>query len=482
MRDSRRDGARAAALPARPVGAYFARPLSFRGNFAWALTGNVVYALCQWGMIMALARSGTPEEVGRFSLGMAVAAPVMMLANLQLRAIQATDARREYLFADYLGLRLVMVGLGLGAIGLAAWLSGYEAETLAVILAVGGAKAAEAVSDVFQGACQQRERMDLLAFSLAGKGALSLAALAGAAALTGRALPAALALGLAWVATLLGLDVPLGRAALGVPVAQGRAGGGPAESVIPRWRWPVARRLFTLSLPLGLTMMLISLNANIPRYFIESSQGEAELGVFSALAYLMAAGFVLVNALGQAATPRLARCWVQGDRRGFLRLLAKLTLAGLGLGGGGVLVAVAAGGPLLALVYGPAYAARADVLVWLMAAMSVQFAASFLGYGATAARCLRPQLPVNVVVCLATLAGSALLVPRFGLAGGAWAILASSLWQCVLNALLVRRAFRETRSMTGEAAPAGLSPATAGVDSAPGRNGRGTAPDRRNPS
>ena len=44
--------------------------------------------------------------------------------------------------ATGVGMLLVLrflVGLGLGAIGLTAWLSGYEAETLAVILAVGGA-------------------------------------------------------------------------------------------------------------------------------------------------------------------------------------------------------------------------------------------------------------------------------------------------------------------------------------------------------
>jgi hypothetical protein len=31
-------------------------PLSLRRNFSWTLAGNVVYAGCQWGMLVALAK------------------------------------------------------------------------------------------------------------------------------------------------------------------------------------------------------------------------------------------------------------------------------------------------------------------------------------------------------------------------------------------------------------------------------------------
>ncbi|MCJ7504674.1 MAG: lipopolysaccharide biosynthesis protein, partial [Acidobacteriia bacterium] len=83
-----------------------AHGLSLRQNFAWTVLGNVVYAACQWGMLVALAKLGSPSLVGQFALGLALCAPVMMLANLQLRAVQATDARNEYRFGDYLALRL----------------------------------------------------------------------------------------------------------------------------------------------------------------------------------------------------------------------------------------------------------------------------------------------------------------------------------------------------------------------------------------
>ena len=89
------------------------RPLSLRSNFSWTFAGNVVYAGCQWGMLMVLAKLGSPEWSGQFALGLAVTAPIIMLTNLQLRAIQATDARREYRFGHYLALRLATTALAL---------------------------------------------------------------------------------------------------------------------------------------------------------------------------------------------------------------------------------------------------------------------------------------------------------------------------------------------------------------------------------
>ncbi|MGI8856402.1 MAG: hypothetical protein ACR2JW_11675, partial [Thermomicrobiales bacterium] len=52
---------------------------SLRANFSWTFVGNVVYAACQWGMLVVLAKLGSPEVVGQFALGLAITAPVIML-------------------------------------------------------------------------------------------------------------------------------------------------------------------------------------------------------------------------------------------------------------------------------------------------------------------------------------------------------------------------------------------------------------------
>src|SRR5262249_33512279 len=93
------------------------RQASLRANFSWSFCGNVVYAACQWGMLIVLAKLASPESVGRFALGLAVTAPVVMLSNLQLRGVLATDARQEHPYTDYLTLRLFTTSGALAVVG-----------------------------------------------------------------------------------------------------------------------------------------------------------------------------------------------------------------------------------------------------------------------------------------------------------------------------------------------------------------------------
>ena len=140
--------------------------------------------------------------------------------------------------------------------------------------------------------------------------------------------------------------------------------------------------------------MLISLNANIPRYFIEHYRGERELGIFAALAYLMVAGNTVVGALGQSASPRLARYYAEGIAGPFVGCCSSSSALGAGIGAVGLLVALVAGREILTILYKPEYADHADLFAWLMVAAAVSYVASLLGYGMTAARYFRSQLPL----------------------------------------------------------------------------------------
>lgn len=390
------------------------RPLPLRVNFAWTFAGNVTYALCQWGMMMALAKLGTPEMVGRFALGLAITAPVILFAGLALRAVQATDARRAYSFGDYLALRLTTMSIALLVIVGIVWAGGYASETAWVILLIGLAKAIEAVSDIFYGLFQHHERMDRVATSMMIKGPLSLMALAAAVFATHRVWAGAAALAVAWTLVLVLYDIPNGVALLRDSSGQ--------RGVGLRWHWPTLFRLARLSLPLGLTMMMISLNTNIPRYFVERYWGERELGFFAAAAYLITAGTTVVNALGQSASPRLAGYYAAGERGAFRSLLMRLLGVGLGLGLAGVLVSLVAGREILTLLYREEYAGLAGVLTWIMLAAAAAYLASFLGYALTATRhfAIQPVLfggiaMLNGLLCL-------VLVPAYGLVGAAWAM------------------------------------------------------------
>jgi O-antigen/teichoic acid export membrane protein len=425
-----------------------------RTNFSWTFVGNGVYAACQWGILMVLAKLGSPEMVGQFALGLAVTVPVMSFATLKTRLVQATDARREYLFRDYFGLRLITTALALLVIVGIVFASSYRRDTALIVLAVGIAKAFESISDVFYGLLQQRERMDRVAKSMMIKGPLSLLALSVGTYLTGSAFWGVVGLAVAWALILALYDVRSGALVLNpTPLPGGPVpdeGDQKAVPLRPSWELGTLARLAWLALPLGVVLTLDSLRANIPRYFIAQYLGEHELGIFAPMAYFKKVGHIVIIALGLSATPRLAQYYAARDRLAFRTLLLKLVGIGALVGGAGVLVALAAGREILTLLYRPEYAQHRAVFVMLMVAAGIDYVATFLDYGMTAARYFRIQMPLLAVVMGTATLACLRLVPSHGLRGAATAVILTTIVRLGGSLAIIVHALRALHSHTAE--------------------------------
>lgn len=408
--------------------------ITLRRNFSWTFIGNLIYSGCQWGMLVVLAKLGNPEMVGTFTLGLAVTAPVMMFSNLQLRDIQTTDAKNHYLFNDYLGLRLITTGLALPIILWITLATGYKGETAIVIILIGFAKGLESISDVFYGLLQKHEKMDRMAISVMMKGPLSLLMLSIGTYISGSIVWGVLGLVIAWACILLIWDIPSYRWLINKFTSEGEIPDSlEGKTAKPRWQLGTIRKLIWLSLPLGLVMMLISLNANIPRYFLEHSLGKKELGVFAALAYLIVAGNMVVSALGSAARPRLAKYYAGANVSAYQKLLFQLVAIACLLGLSGILVAWVAGGQILTIVYQPEYAKYTELLIWLMVTAGIGYVSSFLGEGMTAARYFRTQIPLFIVVTSTSAIASFWFIPKNGLKGAAIALMIAEIVRIIFT-------------------------------------------------
>jgi O-antigen/teichoic acid export membrane protein len=402
------------------------KTLTLHKNVSWTLIGNGVYAACQWGMLVVLAKLGTPEMVGQFALGLAIATPIFALTNLQLRSIQATDIGKQYRFGDYLALRLISSVSALLLIAVMGLLRGYRWETFLVICLVGLAKAFESISDVFSGLIQRRDRSDLTAISLMVKGILSLLLLGIGLHLSGSILWGVTGLSFTWAIVLFSYDLQNALLLLNHK-----------SQIRPRWEQKTFIKLAFISLPLGLVMMLISLNANIPRYFIEEYLGEEQLGIFAAIAYLMVLGGIVVNALGESSIARLAKYYVTKNAIAFRNLLFKLVGIAILLSGTGVGLAIVFGREILSFLYGFAYAEQANLLVWLMVAAGMSYISSFLGYGMIAARQFSIQIPLFAIGIVIAPISCIFLLPKLGLLGAAIALILTATVQAVMSLIVI---------------------------------------------
>ena len=391
---------------------------SLRRNFSWTLFGNLVYAGCQWLVIVVIAKLGSPALVGQFTLALAIASPVMMLAGMGLRIVQANDVAATRPFGLYLGLRMTSTAIAVAVIAAIALAGDYDHSTIAIISILAIAKAAEALSEIIWGQLQQRELMSVIARSMVIKGALSVTSVLVVLAVTHDLVLATVAFACAWLATFALYDLRAARILF-------------SESLRPRFASPQMLGLARLAFPLGIVAMLASYAVNTPRYFIAHYQGEHELGVFSAIANLTLIGSTMMTALGQVTTPRLARCAIENDRPGFVRFVQILLLVGVGLGGAALAIAVVAGGPLLSLLYTHEYANGAHIFVLAMLAGLAANIASAFGVAVTALGKYRLSVALQVVNLGAVVITCAALVPGDGAVGAAWALVVLN----VINAI-----------------------------------------------
>lgn len=387
--------------------------LSLKENFSWNFMGSVVYSLSQFLILVLLNKLGSPAMVGLYSIGLAITTPIIMLTNLQLRQIQATDTTDDYVFNDYFGLRIIT---GLVAIIFTIVIiifSNYELHKSIIILLVVLNKVVDSYSDVIYGQLQQRERMDYIGKSRVMKGILTLVVVGLMLLMTEDLIFSLVALNLTWVLTFWFYD--RNKVKLFI------------NNVKPFFNFKKMKKLTVLALPLGVVMMLGSLDTNLPRIIVEKILGEDALGYFTSIAYLIVAGNLFIQSIGQAFSPKLAKLYKKNSLKSFYKIIIMLILLGMTIGIIGLLISLLFSDLILSLLYDVSYTEYSYLLILIMVSGIFNYSASFLGYSITAMRLFKIQPYIGLVGVIVTTTSSLILIPQFELTGAAYTLIIGSI-------------------------------------------------------
>jgi O-antigen/teichoic acid export membrane protein len=418
--------------------------ISLKKNFSWTFLGNAIYAVCQWGMLVVFAKLGSAQIVGQFALALAIISPVIMITNMQLRGVQATDAKKEYFLSDYMAIRVMSTAIAFFAVLLILYLGHFGRVAFLATVMLALAKSVESLSDVFYGFFQQHEKMSFIAKSMIIRGILSVVVLGAVFYFSSSLSWSLFGLLCAWIVVLVFYDWQMGRYLLKAIEGEGASRGSLITASVSSFmeRQGILMRIIVLSFPLGIVMGLISLNMNIPNYAIAKYLGSIDLGIFAALAYTTVAVNMFIQALGQTVVPRMAQYFANKDIPAFGKLLKKMILINLTIGLLGVLVIFIGGEKILSLIYTREYAAYSNLFIVLMISAMLSGVASAFGYAMTAARQFNLQVPLFFAVLTSTFLISFFLIPHFKLYGAAMALIVSALIQIIGGIFIVRLAIR----------------------------------------
>lgn len=414
-----------------PISASQSRGIA--GDTAWMFAGSVVYAACQWGIAVILARFGGPEVVGLFVLGSAISTPIIVVAQLGLRQVLITDFSARYDFADYLRLRLSMTVGAFASIVLLLLVLGYQRDALVALAAIAAGRCFESVSDIHYARMQRDERLEKVALFTMTRGVLCLVSVTVVYLTTLSVEAACIAFGAACAVSMIIVDGASERR---------------QERVIsfgPRER-AKALSLAKTALPLAGSQFFSNLSGNVPRLMLQGLGGTRLLGLYAAIEYFIIAANLVVQAVGQAAAPRLARLFASGEFDAYLRLVRQLLAFFVSVGVAATVGMWVVGPDLLRLIYGPGFELPQSTIMALMAAATLGFAASVLGYAVTATGTFHGLTWRYATVALVSATSALLLTPLWGLSGLAAAIALGHIVGCALPAAFLIAAVAAARA------------------------------------
>lgn len=404
---------------------------SFTKNTAWVFVSIIIYSGSQWLLLVLLGRLGSPELLGNYSLGVAIATPVFTLLGQHIRPAYIADVEGRWTFPVYFGLSIVATALALFVVFLLGlWSAAVGA--LGLVVVAGGVRAAEAVSDTIYAVEHRRQQLRSVSLSRIAKGVLSVGIFPAALWLTDSATTAISLVLIAWFIVFVGYDMKLAARHVSV-----------VPSFVKRELGSLARRLW----PIGAAAGLLALASQLPIYTLDHLQGPRAVGYFTAVFSVLYFGRPITQSLATVSSPRLARLFPV-DRRRFLRLLAVTTSVCVGAQVLVFVAALVAGRQFLLLAYGPAFENLENQLTAISGVGVILALGTVLSQALTAIGRYAEQFRIHLAMAVIAAVACWTLVSEYGIIG---AIAALGVASTARAALILWVLFREVRSADRQA-------------------------------
>lgn len=378
---------------------------------------------------MSIAKYGTPELVGQFTLVTGLVLPVYAFLNMQLRVVYITGRYGTYPFGHYLSLRLLTILFSLVCCGLGAILLRDLDGIFMVVMGYSLLKGTQAVADIFYAPLQKNERINLMSLSMIAKSIGSFFLV-----LLSMAVCSNLLLAIFFMLTWEGLFTVL--------VDRRLAGLYSRVRLITDQITMV--KLFKESFPVGIATGLTMLNGSVPRFIVEHYRSVQEAGYFGAIQYFFIAGSLIIVATNTAAIPRLARLYRQREKRKFYRLVLRLVGFGFILGIGVILFVSFFGALLLQLLYTVEYSAYAKELQVVVVASVMQMPCTAVAGSILSLGKYWNMVFVLVAAVIVSIGSGVFLVQSAGITGAAYSMLFSSCVQLFLASCLLYWSYRSS--------------------------------------
>lgn len=393
----------------------------------WLLSGNILFAFSQWLMLIMFSHFSSPTQLGYYSYALAITAPIFMLSNLQLRPLVVADLNLEkkFGFSEYLSLRLLTT---LFAIIISLFFIDWSNNlALSIVLVVVLIKSSEAVSDIMYAYYNANKKTKFISKSLTIKSVLVTVSSFCILYMMHNIVYALIAMLIGYLLILVFLDIRKNIEHL------------KEVNVFNR----NLNKIVQAGLPLGIAVMLVSLQTNIPRYFLEHCSSVELVGVYTILYYFIVIGGVVINSVCQYLSPYFSEFYRDLKIDDLKKTIRNTFFIAFILGGLGLFLSFFLNEFIIKILYGNSYIMYAYLLPYIMVAGIFTYLSVVNGYLLTSLKLLKIQMPIFLILVCLTVIYSYFLIPMYGLIGAVYTTILSAISQFLISSFIIHKKIQE---------------------------------------
>lgn len=350
-----------------------------------------------------------------------------MLSNLQLRPLVVADLNleRKFSYSEYFSLRLLTIFF---AIIVSLYFVDWENSlALSIVLVVVLIKASESVSDIIYAYYNANKKTKFISRSLTFKSILVILLSFCVLYLTHNIV-------YSLIATLIGYLFVLGLLDIRQNINHLREISFFNKNL---------KKVVQMGLPLGIAVMLISLQTNIPRYFLEYYSSVELVGVYTILYYFIIIGGIVINSVCQYLSPLFSEFYRDLKINDLKKIIRNAFFVALSLGVSSLIISLFLNDFIIKIIYGSDYLAYAYLLPYIMIAGIFTYLSVVNGYLLTSLKLLKIQMPIFLILVCLTVIYSYLLIPVYGLTGAIYTTILSAVSQFIISSFIIYTKIQE---------------------------------------
>ncbi|WP_369048783.1 oligosaccharide flippase family protein [Tenacibaculum sp. UWU-22] len=384
-------------------------------EFSWVFVSNLIKAFYQWSFVILLTKFFSAQEVGLYTLTLAILSPIFMLTNMQTRSVLVVDMDdNEGVFLNYLHMRLITVFLSI----IGVFIFFFNKEFVGLLMGVALLKGVEAIMDIFYGFFQRNNQMKTMSKSIIIKSVLSLVALLICLSL--------------FKSLLLALGVII---ALNIAVFFVYDYKYIREKVklhIRHLKIDKIKNIFLNSIFLGISVFIMSLITNYPRLKINEILGTKMLGVFGVYAFFMTGLSQVISPVEIILRPKFRDAFRERSLKLYKTYILKAFLFILIIGLFTCFLFYFFGDFLISVLYSKEYSKYLSVIFYLVVAQVFMSFSGLCNIMLQSMQKFKFQALVSSFMLLLVFLSSDFLILKYNLIGAGYLILLYS----VINFLL----------------------------------------------